>query len=69
MCKTILTGRIGSIIFDQKSSTSFNFKCGSGQGDAVHRCRKLFRRREPIILEATSALAATSNAGGLGGRG
>ena len=48
MCKTILTGRIGSIIFDQKSSTSFNFKCGSGQGDAVSAT--FFNLAQEILL-------------------
>jgi len=48
MCKTILTGRVGSIIFDQKSSTSFNFKCGSGQGDSVSAT--FFNLSQEILL-------------------
>ena len=49
MCKTILTGRVGTIIFKQKSSTSFNFMCGSGQGDAVSAT--FFNLKENNLIE------------------
>ena len=35
LCRTILNGRVGSIIYNEKTQSSFSFECGSGQGDSV----------------------------------